>query len=81
MIKSVFFYFGRRGKLFMIGITYHCNRSSVKVEIYEILGKYIKKLDSFNAFASSFLGSYENREKILESLAYHYTKENLDFYR
>lgn len=81
-IKNTFLYFSRRGRLFRSDITQDCGSHSVViVKIYEIFGKYIKRLDSFSAFASSFLSSYENREKILESLAYHYTKENLDFYR
>ena len=84
MIKNVSFYFSRRGRLFMVDIMQYCSSdrlSVVKVIIYAIFVKYTKRLDSVNAFDSSFFSSYENREKILESIVYHYTKENLDFYR
>ncbi len=82
MIKSAFFfYFGRKGRLFMADIIrYGDNFSVVKVRIYEILGKHTKRLDSFSASAGAFLSLNENREKNLELLAYRYTKENLDFY-
>lgn len=84
MIKSALFYFGRRGRLFLIDITYHCGDDSspvVKVIIYEVLGKYTKRLSSFSASGGAFFSSYENRKRNLESIAYYYTKENLDFYR
>lgn len=82
MIKSAFFYFGRKGRLFVTDIIRYCDSpSAIKVIICEILGKYTKRLDSFSTSAGAFLSSNENREKNLELLAYRYTKENLDFYR